>query len=313
MGPIALHLGPLSIRWYGILIVLGVMLAAYVGSREARRRGENPEHVWNMLLLVLVFGIAGARLYHVFSSPEGGSLGWEYYRQNPLAILQVWKGGLAMYGAVAGGVLGLWLYTRWNRLPFLRWLDIGIPGVLLAQAVGRWGNFFNQELYGPPTNLPWGIYIAPANRLPGLEGFSKFHPVFLYESIYCLIGFVLIVYLARRIGPLLVEGDVFLMYLIYYPAGRFFIEFMRPDAWRFGGIAAAQAFALVAVAFGAVGIFVRHRWLRPKPAAVPEEAPAEGSAADAVDDSGEAEPSDESTGTPHIEEGTSSEGLSTQE
>jgi phosphatidylglycerol---prolipoprotein diacylglyceryl transferase len=263
MDPVAIHLGPLAIRWYGIMIVLGVILAAYVASIEAKRRGENPDHVWNALLIVLICGIVGARLYHVFSSPAGGSLGWSYYRQNPLAIFQIWKGGLAIYGAVAGGAIGLWLYVRWSKLSFLRWVDIVAPGVILAQAVGRWGNFFNQELYGPPTDLPWGITIAPQYRLPGFESFSKFHPVFLYESLFCLIGFILLMVLARRAKTSLLDGDVFFAYMIYYPAGRFFIEFLRPDAWKFGGIAAAQVFALILVAAGAAAIVLRHTVLRP--------------------------------------------------
>lgn len=258
MNPIAFQIGPFAVRWYGLLIVTGILVAAYVATREARRRGEDPEHVWNGLILCLVGGIIGARLYHVFSSPADGSLGWWYYRQNPIAILKIWEGGLAIYGAVVGGAIGLWIYTRWAKLKFFRWADVAAPGLLLAQAIGRWGNFANQELYGPPTDLPWGIYIAPERRLPGLENYERFHPVFLYESLFCLLGFILFMIFARRWAPRLRDGDVFFAYLIYYPFGRFFIEMLRPDAWKLGGLAAAQVFAIIAVVIGAAGIAINH-------------------------------------------------------
>jgi len=168
MDPIAFHIGPLSVHWYGITIVVATLVGSYVANLEAKRRGQDPDHVWNALLLCLVLGIIGARLYHVFSSPRGGMLGWDYYRQNPVAILQIWHGGLGIYGAVVGGLLGIYIYARLNKLSFLQWADIGAMGLILAQVIGRWGNFINQELYGYPTNLPWGIAIAPPYSYPPL-------------------------------------------------------------------------------------------------------------------------------------------------
>ena len=129
--------------------------------------------------------------------------------------------GLGIFGAIIGGALGLIIYTRWKKLGTLRWLDIFAPGLILAQAIGRWGNFFNQELYGYPTDLPWGLYIDPAHRLAGYESFSHFHPLFLYESLWNLLGFVGLMEVGRKLSSLLRDGDIFLLYVIYYGVGRF--------------------------------------------------------------------------------------------
>jgi len=274
MDPIAFRLGPLAVHWYGIIIVVAVLVAAYVASLEARRRGQDPDHVWNALLLCLVLGIIGARLYHVFSSPRGGMLGWDYYRQNPIAILQIWRGGLAIYGAVAGGILGVYIYARLNKLSFLQWVDIGTPGLILAQAIGRWGNFVNQELYGYPTSLPWGIPIAPPYRIPPYDNLTvypastRFHPAFLYESLWNLLGFLLSMYVARRYADRLLNGDVFCLYAIWYPVGRIFVEALRPDAWLIRGVPAAQIFAAIAIVVSGGIILYRHRRTRP-PAELP--------------------------------------------
>jgi len=198
----------------------------------------------------------------VFSSPAGGAVGWDYYRQHPLEIIAFWRGGLqgfGIYGAVIGGVLAIWLYTRLEKLSFLRWLDYAAPGLILAQAIGRWGNFFNQELYGPPSNLPWAVYIEPAYRLAGLEGFERFHPLFLYESLLNLVAFAWLMWLSRRHQVRLRDGDIFFAYLILYAFIRFWLEFLRPDAWKVGGIAVAQIVALGSMAVASAAMFLRHR------------------------------------------------------
>ena len=277
MNPIAFRLGPLAVHWYGIIIVVAVLVGAYVASLEARRRGQDPDHVWNALLLCLILGIIGARLYHVFSSPRGGMLGWDYYRQNPIAILQIWHGGLAIYGAVAGGILAVYIYARLNKLSFLQWVDIGTPGLILAQVIGRWGNFVNQELYGPPTSLPWGITIGIPYRIPPYNDLTvypadtRFHPTFLYESLWNLLGFLLLMYVARRYADRLLDGDVLCLYAIWYPVGRIFVEALRPDAWLIGGIAAAQIFAVIAIVVSVAAILYRRRsaYGRARPAAEP--------------------------------------------
>lgn len=265
MGPpIAFRLGPFAVRWYGIIIVGAVLAGAYIASREAKRRGQNPDHVWNALLLCLILGIIGARLYHVFSSPRGGMVGWDYYRKNPIAIIRIWDGGLGIYGAIVGGILGVYIYARLSKLNFLQWVDIGTPGLILGQAIGRWGNFVNKELYGYPTSLPWGIIIPPGYRIPPYDDLSayptstRFHPTFLYESLWNLLGFLLLMYVARRYATRLLDGDVLCLYLIWYPVGRIFIEALRPDAWLIGGVPAAQIFAAVAIVVAGGIMLYRH-------------------------------------------------------
>lgn len=253
-----------GIHWYGVLIVSGVVLGALYAALRARQNGDDPDHVWNALTLAIVLGIIGARLYHVFSQPEGGMVGWDYYRKHPAEILYIWQGGLGIYGAIVGGLLGVVLYAWRAGLRPLKWLDYGAPGLALGQAVGRWGNFVNQELYGPPTTLPWGLRIDPAHRIApyhDLETYppeTLFHPTFLYESLWCLLLFGGLALLARHFKERLKDGDILLVYLIGYPLGRFFLEYLRPDAWMIGPIAAAQLFALVFVV-GATGVLiVRH-------------------------------------------------------
>jgi len=258
-GPrIAFRLGPLSVAWYGIIIVSSAMLAAYLAEREARRRGENPDHVWNALMLCLILGMVGARLYHVVSSLD-------YYRQYPMQIFNTRTGGLAIYGAVAGGALALWLYTRRCGLPFGRWADIATPGLVLAQAISRWGNYLNQELYGYPTSVPWGIGIDAAHRIPPFDDLAtypmstRFHPTFLYESIGNLASFALLVFISRRYSARLKDGDLILMYGVLYPLLRLFVEFQRPDAWTIGGIATAQWIAIVSIVLCGSLLIRRHR------------------------------------------------------
>jgi phosphatidylglycerol:prolipoprotein diacylglycerol transferase len=267
MDPVAFTIGPIPVYWYGILIVTAALMGGWVATIEARRRGLNPDEVWNGLVVALILGIVGARLYHVFSSPQGGSVGWDYYRQNPIAILKIWEGGLGIYGAIIGGALGVLIYCWIRKFNPVIWLDVGAPGLILAQAIGRWGNYVNQELYGPPTDLPWGIQIenriAPYNDLTKYPPTTRFHPVFFYESLWSLLGFALLMWIGRRFQDRLRRGDIFLLYLIWYPLGRFFIEFLRPDAWMLGPLAAAQVFALLIIALAILGLVFLHR--RPAP------------------------------------------------
>jgi len=253
-----------GIHWYGVLIVTGVVLGALYATFSARRYGDNPDHIWNALTLAILFGLVGARLYHVLSSPEGGMVGWSYYRAHPVEALYIWEGGLGIYGAIVGGLLGVLIYAWRAGIRPLRWLDYGAPGLALGQAVGRWGNFVNQELYGPPTDLPWGLAIdaahriAPYNDLERYPAETLFHPTFLYESVWCLMLFAVLAVASHRFRHRLREGEILLVYLIGYPVGRFFLEYLRPDAWMIGPIAAAQLFALLcAVGAGAVLVIRR--------------------------------------------------------
>ncbi|MCB0193252.1 MAG: prolipoprotein diacylglyceryl transferase [Anaerolineae bacterium] len=271
--PIIFQLGPFAIRWYGLLIVTGALLGAYIATLEARRRGEDANHVWDLLVWCMIFGIIGARLYHIFSSPVGGNRGFDYYFiENPFTTLSlfgvqipfptalvIWQGGIGIFGALVGGFLAVILYTKRHNLNLWRWLDILAPGMLLAQAIGRWGNYFNQELYGPPTTLPWGITITNVNqRIPPYDDLTiyplttTFHPVFFYESMWNLIGFGLLLWLSRKYADKWLDGDMFSFYLIWYPVGRAIIESLRPDAWTLSGIPTAQivSFALIALGLG---------------------------------------------------------------
>ena len=264
-GPLAaFHLGPLTVYWYGVILVTGMLVGAYVAAFEARRRGENEDHVWNMLIVVILLGIVGARLYHVFSSPAGSNIGWAYYRLHPAAIFYIWDGGLGIYGAIVGGLIGVLLYTYRNKLNLLRYLDIGAPGLLIGQAIGRWGNFANQELYGPPTTLPWGIAIDQYHRIAPFGDLTKyplttrFQPDFLYESLWSLVGVILLLVIGRKFADKLKEGDLFLAYLVWYPLGRLWVEALRPDAWRLGNIPTAQIISVVLIVIAAVLLLVRH-------------------------------------------------------
>jgi phosphatidylglycerol---prolipoprotein diacylglyceryl transferase len=239
----------ITIGWYGVFIVTGIIAAIGVALLEARRRGEKPDHIINIALISVPLGAIGARLYHVIDQ-------WDYYMQNPGLIIG--GRGLGIFGAVIGGVLGLYIYTRWKKLSTLRWLDIMMPGVLLAQAIGRWGNYFNQELYGYPTNVPWAIYIDPAHRLSGYENYSYFHPLFFYESMWNLAGFVFLMVLGRKLKNRLLDGDVFCLYLIWYGAGRFFLEGFKLDVWTLGGIPTARWITGAAVVVAATVMVYRH-------------------------------------------------------
>jgi phosphatidylglycerol:prolipoprotein diacylglycerol transferase len=265
VDPILIHFTETwGIHWYGVLIVSGVMLGALYAAWRASRNGDDPDHVWNALTIAIILGIIGARLYHVFSDPEGGMVGWDYYRTHPIEILYIWQGGLGIYGAIIGGLLGVVLYTWRAGLRPLKWLDYGAPGLALGQAIGRWGNFVNQELYGPPTDLPWGLMIDPEHRIVPYNNLEKyppdtlFHPTFLYESLWALLVFGVLALIAHKLEDRLKEGDILLGYLIGYPLGRFFLEYLRPDAWMIGPIAAAQLFAIIMVVAASAILIVRH-------------------------------------------------------
>jgi phosphatidylglycerol:prolipoprotein diacylglycerol transferase len=278
MDPVAFHIGSYPVYWYGIIITTGAVLGAWLASWMAEQRGEDPDHIWNMLIIVLVLGIIGARLYHVFSRPAVG-IGWDYYKEHPADIFIPHNGGFAglgIYGGFIGGVIGVLGYTWYQKLNFLEWGDFATPGLLLAQAIGRWGNFMNQELFGPPTKMPWGIKIDCINRqfyeqyncnVLGPE--TRFHPTFLYESLWNFVGVGLMVFIFKKFGDKLRNGDLLFFYLIYYPLGRFFIElFFRPDAWTMGSLPTASVISLISMAIGALGLIYNH-FIRKSPTPAP--------------------------------------------
>jgi phosphatidylglycerol:prolipoprotein diacylglycerol transferase len=250
------------IYFYGILIMVGVVAAAFLGQAEATRRGINPDYIWDALFWVVLAGIIGARLWHVFSPPpsmveQGITTKW--YLMHPLDILNIRNGGLGIPGAIIGGALALWLYCRNKKISFLTLTDTVIPGVALAQAIGRWGNFFNQELYGKPTSLPWKIYIDPVHRVPGYQNYDYFHPLFLYESIWNVVNMAFLLWMSRHFEEWLKPGDLFFVYMIMYSIGRFSLEFLRLDASQVGGINFNQTFVIFVALGAGVMLFLNHR------------------------------------------------------
>jgi phosphatidylglycerol---prolipoprotein diacylglyceryl transferase len=260
IDPIAVQIGPFQLHWYGIIIATAVLVAAMLGSRVAARLGENPEDGWSMLLWVVVAAVIGARIYHVIHE-------WDStYSQNLALIPQVWRGGIGIPGAVVGGALAIWLWTRVHGKNTARWLDIFAPALLLGQAIGRLGNFVNQELYGPPTTLPWGIPIDRDHRVPPWDNVAAypvdstfFHPLFAYEGLLNLIGMAVLLVVIRRFGPRLFTGDVALMYVMWYGAVRSALEPFRTDNWVIFGVPTAMLLGIVGFVLAAGWLIIRHR------------------------------------------------------
>lgn len=270
--PSGFNIGPLTIHFYGILIMIGALAAAFVAARQAKRRGISGEVVWDMFPWLIIGGIIGARLWHILTPPasmvEQGITTW-YYLTHPLDALSIWKGGLGIPGAVIGGAIALWIYTRKRKMSFGMWADFAAPGLALAQAVGRLGNYVNQEVYGAPTDLPWAITIDRAHRLPEYIEQATYHPLFAYELIYNLINMAVLLWISRKFAGRLRDGDIFLAYLVIYPFGRFFLEFLRLDPSPVAGININQTImAIIAVAAAAVLIFRKRKPVTPVVSAV---------------------------------------------
>lgn len=264
-----IHLGPLYLHYYGIIIMFGAAAGTYLASKLLTRMDpeKSPDVMWDALIWALVLGVIGARLYHVFTPSKSlldQGINTYYYLTHPLDLIASWQGGLGIPGAVIGGVLGLWIFARRNGFKLSLLLDAAAPGLAIGQAIGRWGNFVNQELYGPPTNLPWGIYIRPENRLPGFQAFSTFQPLFLYESILDLANAAFLYWLWRRYGDRFKRGDLFLAYLVTYPIIRFGLEFLRIDFVPMFGINFNQTLMLVIALASGAALYLRHRQSTPE-------------------------------------------------
>jgi len=257
--PEGFSIGPLFVRFYGIILMSGAVAGAFLAVREAKRRGYDGEIVWDLFIYLLIGGIVGARVWHILTpSPSTGvTAGW--YLSHPLDALAVWKGGLGIPGAVIGGLIALFFYSRRTGINFAEWTDISSPSLALGQAIGRWGNFINQELYGAPTNLPWKIYIDPAHRLTNYLNVEYYHPLFLYESLWNLANMFLLIWISHRFAASLKDGDIFLTYLIVYPIGRFLLDFLRLDASMVGGININQTIMVIVAIFAGTTLYLRHR------------------------------------------------------
>ena len=273
LDPLRLSLKkPQTAEVVGSLAAVPDVAPAWLADAPWRR--WNPDHVWNSLLWILLLGLIGARLYHVLTpSPSMAAVGiyspLDYFRE-PLQLLNFRGGGLGIYGGLAGGLLGMLIYVRRNRLPLLGWADLSVVGLALGQSIGRWGNFFNQELYGRPTDLPWAIYIDPIYRLPDYVAFERFHPAFLYESLWSLMTFLVLLRLARRHTERLMPGELMALYLIAYAAGRTLLETVRLDSRAvpfFGletGLAVATLVSLTIALIAAAAVIIRRYARRPK-------------------------------------------------
>ncbi len=239
-----LEIGNFSIRVYGIIFALSVLVAYYTIQKLFKLSQPGFKNIDSLLFTVLLTGLLGARLYHVVDI-------WQYYSVNPLEIIAIWNGGIGIYGGLIGGFIGLFVYTKVKKLPVLSILDILTPGVALAQSIGRWGNYFNQEAYGYPTNVFWAIKIDPVNRLPGFEKYQYFHPTFLYESLLLMLAFLLLVFIFKKFYQS--TGLVFASYLILYGITRSITEQFRIDTWQHDGVKIAQ---VISLSFILVGSFL---------------------------------------------------------
>ncbi|MFC0580924.1 prolipoprotein diacylglyceryl transferase [Micrococcoides hystricis] len=220
-------IGPLKIHAYALAIMLGIVLALWLGMKRWKERGGNPDAIYDIAFWAIPFGLIGGRLYHVFSSPDAYFGPGYDGTGDPAKIIEIWNGGLGIWGAVALGAVGAWIATRGPGYRFSSVLDVLAPGILLAQAVGRWGNWFNQELFGAPTDLPWGLKVDPDRVPAGYPVDTLFHPTFLYESLWNIVGVIILLAIDRRWA--LRGGKMFWAYVAYYTLGRVWIEMLRID------------------------------------------------------------------------------------
>ncbi|HEY3334107.1 MAG TPA: prolipoprotein diacylglyceryl transferase [Candidatus Limnocylindrales bacterium] len=257
-NPIAFQLGPVPVYWYGVAYAVGLAIAYITITREARRRGLDARYVDNGIIIVAVAALVGGRLYHVIDQ-------WALYKDDLLKIVVPPYTGLGVYGGILTGTIAAILVTRLWKQSFLQWADVIAPGLFVMQAVGRWGNFFNQELYGPPTNLPWAIAIDCAHRVAPYscaaypEATTFFHPLFLYESVSGILGALTLLWIARRWGARMRPGDLFFLFLIWYAVVRFALEVLRTGNWTFFGIPTAMLVSIVVVVGSLLALAIRHR------------------------------------------------------
>lgn len=239
MDPVAFTIFGIEVRWYGVFIASAVIIGTILALREAKRRGIQEDTLIDFLLFAIPAAIVGARIHYVIFS-------WDFYKDNPIEILNLRGGGLAIHGAIIGGVITAIIFSRVRKISFWKIADIVAPSLILGQAIGRWGNYANNEAHGGPTDLPWGIIIDGV----------KVHPTFLYESIWNFLVFIFLVWFSRKKSK--ADGEVFSLYIILYSIARLFIEGLRTDSLMFGPIRVAQLISLVLIIIG-LAIFRQKR------------------------------------------------------
>jgi phosphatidylglycerol---prolipoprotein diacylglyceryl transferase len=259
----------IALRWYGVLVMLGVMVAAWIAEREYSRRGENGEHIWNALIWALPVGLVGARLWYVANVTLGGN---SYYMDNPGQIMNIPQGGLHFFGGLLFGAIAMIIYIRRNNLDPWLFLDVAAPVTMIGQAVARPANFINQELYGQPTTLPWGIPIEASHRIPPYSDMSqypestRFHPAFAYEMLWNFLAAGLLLWAARRFPEKFKPGAMFSWWLVLAGVGRVIIEAFRPDQPRIPGtdLSYSRLVAGLMALAGVVLLLVRYGYIRLK-------------------------------------------------
>ena len=264
-------LGPLLFRWGGLLIILGIAAGLLLAVREAhlpwravpgKHRTYDVGIIPDLFLPLIIWGTIGARLWHILPPPLSSvqlGLTTQYYLSHPIDMLALWIGGYGIPGVLIGGIIALFFFARANEYSFWQLADLLAPSLALAQAIGRLGNYFNQELYGLPTNLPWKIFIEPAYRLVGFEAVETYHPLFAYETILNFAIMIFLLWLARRFANTLKTGDLFLVYIGVYSFARLSLEFLRLDVALVNGININQAFFAVIFVCAGFGLVLKHR------------------------------------------------------
>lgn len=260
-GPILFEVGPIVVRWYGLLIATAVLLGVTLSQYLAKRRRVDPELLGDLAIWLVIAAIPCARLYYVLFE-------WQEYSQRPEDIIAIWKGGIAIHGAIIGGTIATIIFARIKRISLWQLLDLVAPSLILGQAIGRWGNFFNSEAFGKPTDMPWKLFIAPRYRPLDLINFEYFHPTFLYESLWNLEVFLLLLWLffwVLKIFNRLETGTITAVYLIGYSLGRVWIEGLRTDSLMIGPLKIAQVVSLSAIALGLIILAWLYWFKRPLP------------------------------------------------
>lgn len=245
-GPEIFRVGPLVIRWYGVLIATAIVLGLQLSQRLASYRRIQPEIISDLAIWLVLGAIPCARLYYVLFQ-------WNYYSQHLDQVFAIWQGGIAIHGAILGGTLAALIFSRLQKVSFWQLADLVAPSLVLGQAIGRWGNFFNSEAFGDPTELPWKLFIPPDRRPPVYVSSAYFHPTFLYESLWNVMVLGILLTLFFRF-PRAKRGTIFLVYALAYSLGRFWIEGLRTDSLMLGPLRIAQVVSLIGIGIGILGL-----------------------------------------------------------
>ena len=248
---IAFNIGPLTVRWYGLFIVLGILAGFFIALYLAKKKQVDTDHFYNLFFYFIIFGLVAGRFAHVLSE-------WAYYKDHLADVYKIWQGGTAFFGVLIGCLLTLIIYCKIKKISFWLLSDILAVAAPLAQAIGRWGNYFNQEIVGQPTNLAWGLPIDFGKRPIGYEAYQYFHPVFLYESMADIIIFIILFFFISR-KKYFKQGDTILIYFILYSLARFSFDFLRAEAVNIGPLVWTQWVSIILIVVSLVILIWRRR------------------------------------------------------